>query len=176
MKKFLSRLNSKYLNLFFKTVKLKRSTIIDYRCEIEQKNNISIGKKSIFYKHVTIYKNKEGRVKIGDFSHIAPYGYLLVDNQKIVIGDNVVIAKNCSFFCISNSIPLYSSILFKDSYEKGDIVLGSNIFIGTNCVVLPKTVIEDNVVIAPNSTVKGCLEAGYLYGGNPVKKIKKVLE
>jgi galactoside O-acetyltransferase len=77
-------------------------------------------------------------------------------------------------FCGSNSIPKTKEILFKDSYTHGDIVLGNNIFIGAQCIILPNTAIEDNVVIASNSTVKGRLESGYLYGGNPAKRIKEI--
>lgn len=174
--KLLNKIYAKYLSFFYVSFSVDKNVIIDYRCEVYQKNNISIGKKSILYKYVTIYKDKQGQFSIGDGSHIAPYGYFLVADQKVIIGNNVAIAKNCAFFCSTNSIPENQSILFKDSYERGDITLGNNIFMGANCVVLPGTVIEDNVVIATNSTVKGYLEEGYLYGGNPVKKIKKVFE
>ncbi len=176
VKKILNILNLKYLTLFYKTIKLEKGAIIDYRCEIDSKTNISVGKKSILYKHVTIYKKREGELTIGEKSHVAPYGYFLLASKRISIGDNVAIAKNCSFFCSTNSIPLEDSTLFKDSYQEGDIDIGNNVFMGANCVVLPDTVIEDDVVIGANSIIKGHLEKGYLYGGNPVKKIKKVFE
>lgn len=174
LKKLFNKLYRVYLNTFFTTVQLKKGASIDYRCEIEQKNNISIGRQSIIYKHVTIYKNREATLSIGEASHIAPYGYLLLANKHLSIGNNVAIAKNCSFFCSSNTIPIENSKLYKDSYQEGDIEIGNNVFVGANCVVLPDTIIEDDVVIGANSTVKGRLEKGYLYGGNPVKKIKKV--
>lgn len=173
MKKIFNQLNRYYLTLFYKTIKLGKSSTIDYRCEIKNKINIVIGQKSILYKHVTIYKKDDSFFKMGRESHIAPYGYFLMDNYNITLGNAVVIAKSCSFFCVSNAIPV-DNALFKDTYIKGDIVVGHNVFIGTNCVVLPNTTIEDNVVVASNSTVKGQLEAGWLYGGNPVQKIKKV--
>ena len=172
----MNRLNSSYLTLLYKTIKLGQGATVDFRCEVEEKNNIFIGNKSILYKHVTIYKKNKGRLVIGVASHVAPYGYFLLTNKRISIGDNVAIAKNCSFFCSTNSIPEQKTILFKDSYEEGDIEIGSNVFIGANCVILPNTIIGSNVVIGANSTVKGNLDEGYLYGGNPVKKIKKVFE
>lgn len=177
IKKILNRIFRIYLKFFYKNdIDLSKNAVIDFRCEIEKKTNIAIGEKSIFYKHTTIYKREEGILTIGKHSHIAPYGYFLIDKYRVSIGDNVAIAKNCSFFCSSNSIPLESTMLFKDSYQTGNITVGDNIFIGTNCVVLPNTIIEDNVVIGANSTVKGLLKRGYLYGGNPAKAIRKIFD
>ncbi|CAA6805000.1 MAG: Unknown protein [uncultured Sulfurovum sp.] len=173
LKKIFNKFYRYYLNLFYKTIKLDKSSTIDYRSEIESKSNIIIGKKSILYKSITIYKKNESLFKMGSESHVAPYGYFLMDKYNITLGNRVVIAKNCSFFCVSNAIPIDNS-LFKDTYVQGDIVVGNNVFIGTNCVVLPNTIIQDNVVVASNSTIKGELESGWLYGGNPVQKIKKV--
>ena len=175
IKKILNKIYTRYLNLY-KTISIDKNSWIDYRSEIESKNNIKMGKNSILYKYITIYKRKEGQFIIGNNSHVAPYGYFLIDKYNITIGDNVAIAKNCSFFCSTNSIPLEQTTLFVNSYQVGDIVMGDNIFIGTNSVILPNTIIENSVVIASNSTVKGLLKSGYLYGGNPVRKIKKVYD
>jgi len=176
VKKILNIAYIYYLKIFYKTISLDKTAIVDFRCEIEQKSNIAIGKRSKLYKNITIYKQKKGVFKIGDFSHIAPYGYLLIENQSLTIGDNVSMGPFCSIFCSSNAISCEKNTLFKDSYVKGDVRIGNNIFIGAQCVVLPNTIIEDNVVVAANSTVKGRLEAGCLYGGNPARKIRMLNE
>jgi len=173
-KKLLHKIYTLYLNIFFSSIDIKKFSAVDFRCEIEQKNNISIGHNSILYKYVTLYKNFAGSFKLGNNSHIAPYGYFLLSDKTLSMGDNVVIAKNCAFFCSTNSIPSENKVLYKESYEEGDIEIGNNVFMGANCVVLPHTIIEDDVVIAANSTIKGHLEKGYLYGGNPAKKIKRI--
>ncbi len=176
VKKILNILNYTYLTLFYKTIKLEKGVVLDYRCEIEQKNNITMGRKSILYKNITIYKHEEGYLSIGDFSHIAPYGYFLMEKQNLTIGDNVAIGPFCSIFCSTNAIPEDKKVLFKDSYIKGDIEIGNNVLIGTHCVILPHTVIDDNVVVAANSTVKGRLKSGFLYGGNPATMIKVLVD
>jgi acetyltransferase-like isoleucine patch superfamily enzyme len=160
--------------MLYRGIILGKGVVIDYRCEIEKKINISISSDSILYKNITIYKKKESLLIIGKDSHIAPYGYFLMDKYDIKIGDNVAMGKNCSLFCVTNSIPDNSTILYKDSYDKGNISIGNNVFIGTNVVILPNSVIGDNVVIGANSMVKGNLENDYLYAGNPVEKIRRV--
>jgi acetyltransferase-like isoleucine patch superfamily enzyme len=176
IKRILSRGYRAYLAFFYKSISLAKGAKIDYRCEIDKKSNITIGEKSILYKHITIYKSQISRLTIGSHSHIAPYGYFLMGKENISIGENVAIAKNCSFFSVTNSIPTKEGVLFKDSYEYGEIVIGDNVFIGANSVILPNTRIEEGVVIGANSTVKGELEAGYLYGGNPARKIRRVFD
>jgi len=172
LRKVYNKIYKWYLDSFNRSIFLGEESQIDYRCEIEQKNNITIGKKSILYKNITIYKQREGTFLLGDFSHIAPYGYFLIQKQNLTIGSNVAMGPYCSIFCSTNSIPEDRNILFKDSYVKGDVKIGNNVLIGAHCVILPNTVIEDNIVVAANSTIKGQLESGFLYGGNPVRKIK----
>ncbi|MBT7899801.1 MAG: acyltransferase [Candidatus Marinimicrobia bacterium] len=52
------------------------------------------------------------------------------------------------------------------------IQIGSNVFIGMDCIIMPGTVIEDNVVIGAGSIVKGYFKSNYVYAGVPAKKIK----
>ncbi|WP_327018708.1 acyltransferase [Croceibacter atlanticus] len=54
------------------------------------------------------------------------------------------------------------------------ITLGNNIFIGSDCTILPGVNIGDNVIVGANSLVNKSLESGYVYAGVPVKKIKSI--
>jgi|SaaInl8_135m_RNA_FD_contig_51_1435805_length_3175_multi_11_in_0_out_0_2 L-malate glycosyltransferase len=56
------------------------------------------------------------------------------------------------------------------------IKIGSNVFIGTGSIILPNTIIEDNVIVGAGSIVKGTLENGYIYAGVIAKKIKTIEE
>jgi acetyltransferase-like isoleucine patch superfamily enzyme len=53
------------------------------------------------------------------------------------------------------------------------IVIGNNVWIGRNCLIMPGTVIEDGVVIGANSLVKGTLKKDTIYAGNPVQEIRQ---
>ena len=54
------------------------------------------------------------------------------------------------------------------------VIIGSNVFIGMDCIIMPGTVIGDNVVIGTGSIVKGKLESNSVYAGVPAKKIKSL--
>jgi acetyltransferase-like isoleucine patch superfamily enzyme len=118
---------------------------------------------------------KKGKFSMQDHSHVAPYGYFLIENNTLSIGNDVAIGPFCSFFCSSNSHSPKKP-LFRENYEQGDIHIGNNVFIGAQSVILPDTQIGDDVIIAANSVVKGKLESGFVYGGAPCKPIQKLSE
>ena len=133
--------------------------------------NVSIGDASILYKNCSIYPNSQGSFTMGVKSHIAPFGYLLIDKNKVVIGNNVAVGPFCTMICHSNHTEGESQ-LFSENYFDADIIIGDNVFIGAQCTILPGAVIEDNVVVASNSVVKGKLDSNAVYGGSPAKKLK----
>ncbi len=158
--------------LIARGIRIGKYSQIYHNVEITNAKAVNIGENSIIYKACTIYLSPGGYFSMGNHSHIAPYGYLLIQDQLLSIGHNVAIGPFCSFFCVSNGIQ--SAFLFKDQYIKGNIQIGNNVFIGAHCVLLPGTTISDHVVVAANSVVKGNLESGFLYAGSPAKPVKKL--
>jgi len=153
-------------------VNIAKNSLIHFSSDIRYRRNVSLGRKSVLYKNLSIYVGKKGKFSMGNNSHVAPYGYFLIEDQSLIIGNDVAIGPFCSFFCSSNT---YSpdKPLFRENYNKADIKIGNNVFIGAQSVILPGTIIEDNVIVAAHSTVKGTLESGWLHGGSPSKPIKK---
>jgi len=117
--------------------------------------------------------DSNGSFSIGSLSHVAPFGYFLIADRSIHIGNNVAIGPFCAFYCKSNSYKDQNK-KFTEQYSAADISIGNNVFIGSHCVVLPGSVVPDNVVIAASSVVKGILESGYIYSGNPAVKVKSI--
>ena len=145
----------------------------DRSVDVQNAQNATIGKASILYKNISLYIGAKGSFQIGAHSHIAPFGYLLIDKNNITMGDHVAIGPFCTFVCHSNHFE-GDNEMFSKNYLDGDITIGNNVFMGAQCTVLPGTIIENNVVVASNSVVKGILEANSVYGGSPAKKIKSL--
>lgn len=170
---------TKILNrLFTLTLKVRgaqigHNTVVSYTTEMPRCTNVRLGTKSTIYKGASIYLGRQGVFVMGDRSHLAPYAYLLIENNGLYLGDHVAVGPYCGFFCHSNAFS-DPGTPFCDSYLDGDIVLGSNIFIGAQCIILPGTRIADNVIIGANSVVKGTLSSGCIYAGNPAKKVKEL--
>jgi acetyltransferase-like isoleucine patch superfamily enzyme len=158
-----------------KGANLDASSQVYFSVEIQTAKGIVLGKESIIYKECTIYNSLSGKFEMGSFSHVAPYGYFLIGENSVKIGNDVAIGPFCSFFCMSNN-PKGESRLYRENYLFNDIVIGNNVFIGSHSIFLPGTKIRNNVVVGANSVVSGVLEEGWIYAGSPAVKVRKVTE
>ncbi|UXH77652.1 acyltransferase [Roseateles amylovorans] len=132
----------------------------------------ALGEASILYRHVQMLATGSGRFTIGARSHIAPGGYLLIAEQQLAIGNDVAIGPGLMLFCESNAPTAHG--LFREQYERGDVRIGSNVFIGARVTVLPGSVIEDDVVVAAHALVRGHLASGWVYGGVPARPLHRI--
>lgn len=84
----------------------------------------------------------------------------------IKIGDDVTLAPRVHILAHD------ASTVHHLGYAKiGRVTIGNRVFIGASTIVLPNVCIGDDVIIGANSTVTRDLESGYVYVGNPAKKI-----
>lgn len=102
------------------------------------------------------------------------YNCTILDNGKVRIGDNCMLAPNVSIYTAGHA-------LYPDSrnlgYEYGiDVTIGNNVWIGGNTVILPGINIGDNVVIGAGSVVTKDIPAWSFAAGNPCKVIRKITE
>jgi len=58
----------------------------------------------------------------------------------------------------------------------GKIDIGNNVFIGMDAIILRNVTIGDDVIIGANAVVTGNCESGWVYAGNPARKILTVAE
>lgn len=56
---------------------------------------------------------------------------------------------------------------------KGDTVVGNDVWLGRECVVMPGVTIGDGAIVAAYSVVAGDVEPYAVVGGNPARLIKK---
>lgn len=100
----------------------------------------------------------------------------------IEIGDNVTITSGVRLLTHDGS-----AWLFKDEsgrrYLYRKVIIGNDVFIGSNAIIMPGVTIEDKVIVAAGSVVTKSVPSGCIVGGNPAKIIgsydsyeKRVLE
>ncbi len=88
----------------------------------------------------------------------------------IEIGDHVAIAAGTDFITHDGAVWCFREEI-KNADVFGMIKIGSNVFIGNNCTILPNTIIGDNCIVGAGSTVRGQFPENSVIVGNPAKVV-----
>lgn len=137
---------------------------------IELGNNITLRSDSFDYFggmpfNTTLLVDREGgRISIGDDCRIN--GAYIHAKKSIIIGKNCVIAAGTNIFDSNGHQLLSANRTIGEDVPK-EVVIGDNVWLCINSVVLKGTTIGDNCVVAANSVVKGDFPNNSLIQGNP---------
>ena len=150
------------------------------------------GLESVTYIKPTI-KNKN--IIVGEFSYYAGQDFeSQVTHHYDFIGDRLIIGKFCQIgagvefvmnganhaMCGVSTFPFY---IFKGFSQdapsldklpiKGDTVIGNDVWIGQNSLILPGAKIGDGVIIGASSVVGGEIPPYSIVAGNPARLVRK---
>lgn len=106
------------------------------------------------------------KVSIGDYSWIGDH-VELYSLGEIKIGANVVVSQQ-SYLCAGTHN--YNSITF-DIYAPS-ITIEDEAWIATDVFIAPGVTVGKGAVVGARSSVLKSIEGGWVYAGNPLKKIK----
>lgn len=134
--------------------------------------------KSIYYKIISPNKFAKLRgVKMGKNCLLLTKSFGS-EPYLITLGDNVATSGNVHFITHDGSMSvlrnLYPNLVHSDFIKP--INIGNNVFIGLNTIILPGSIIEDNVIIGAGSIVKGKISKDSVYAGIPAKYICNIAE
>ena len=85
-------------------------------------------------------------------------GNVINCQNSITLGDNVILSTNVQIYDHDHDYACDGGVA-AGKYITGPVEIGSNVWIGANCVILRGTKIGDNCVIGANSVVKGEIPA-----------------
>jgi len=120
------------------------------------------------------YLQKKG-IRVGKDTFISPKAYIDTHyGSTITIGSNCYITRNV---IVLNHTDTYrggpKGIWISKGGERvlKDVVIGDNVFIGVNSVIMPGVTIGDNSVIGALSFVNKSIPPNTVWAGNPAKQI-----
>jgi galactoside O-acetyltransferase len=131
---------------------------------------IKHGKLFSFIPPVYIHVNNGGKLSFG-YNLSLNHNVTLdaSDFGEIIIGNNVSIGMN-TVLRASN----HNYIRMK-GHVSGKIVIGDNVWIAANCVILPDVAIQSGSVIGAGSIVTKDIPENVVAVGNPCKPIKEIV-
>lgn len=110
-------------------------------------------------------------IEIGE-NFYANHHLTILDGNKVIFGDDILIAPNCSFYTAGH--PLEPELRKAGLEYAKPIRIGNRVWIGGNTVVLPGVTIGDDSVIGAGSVVTKDIPAGVVAVGNPCKVVRKI--
>lgn len=112
-------------------------------------------------------------ISIGN-NFYANYDCIILDVNKVVIGDNVFFAPRVSVFTAGH--PIDAEIRNMQLEYGKPVFIGNDVWVGGNTVINPGVTIGDNVVIGSGSVVTKDIPSGVVAAGNPCRVIRKINE
>jgi virginiamycin A acetyltransferase len=111
-----------------------------------------------------------GDVLIGE-DVVINSGCVLYSGNGIRIGNGVAIAANCTFAPVNHAYADRSRTIRSQGFKpsKGGIVIGDDVWIGANCVLLDGALLGEGCVVGAGSVVSGELDAYGIYAGHPLQ-------
>ncbi len=126
------------------------------------------------YQRTIIVARGSGKIIIGKNTGIS--GATIYARKSISIGDNTLIGANTKIF--DNDFHPADPVerLADDGTQIAAkaVVIGTNVFIGCNCIILKGTEIGDNSVVGAGSVVGGQFPANVIIAGNPAGIVRQL--
>ena len=112
-------------------------------------------------------------IRVGD-DFLANYNVTILDRAAVTFGDSVLIAPGTVITTVNHSL---------DPKKRREnictalpITIGSNVWIGANCTILPGVTVGDDAVIAAGAVVREDVPPRSIVGGVPARVLKTVEE
>lgn len=122
------------------------------------------------YSHIEA-RSEEASIEIGAQVYLNNNACLISDGAGIRIGDRCLIGHNFTAFD-SDFHEMDPARRREGTPAMAPVVIGENVFIGSNVTVLKGVTIGDNCVIAANSVVVSSVPDNQIAGGNPCRVLK----
>lgn len=100
-------------------------------------------------------------------------GCVLYSGNGIKVGNNVLIASNCTLAPVNHSYRDRSCLILEQGFavSRGGILIEDDVWIGANCVLLDGAILRRGCVVGAGSLVRGELPEYSICVGTPAKKV-----
>lgn len=94
------------------------------------------------------------------------------DEAKIIFGDNVLVGPGVKMMATNHGTKLEEGPMVFQERMQADIIIGNDVWIGSNAVILKGVTIGDGAIIAAGAVVTKSVDPYAVVGGCPAKFIK----
>lgn len=127
--------------------------------------------KGSFHIEAPFYCDYGYNIEVGE-NFFANFGCVILDVNKVTIGDNVLLGPYVQIYTAAHPIEPIERLSGKE-YGK-PVIIGNNVWIGGGAIICPGVKIGNNVTIGAGSVVTKSLPDNIVAVGNPCRIIKRV--
>lgn len=138
-------------------------------------NRLAIGANSEIYDHVVIrFVGGSGDILMGKFCYLNP-GCVLYSGNGIKFGDYVLLAPGVKVVPTNHAFASREIPIRHQGFmpSKGGVVVGDDVWVGANAVLLDGAHVGRGAIIAAGAVVSGPVPAYEIWGGVPARKIRE---
>lgn len=128
-----------------------------------------IGRRVVYYPGIWIFTGQN--LTVGDDVDFA-HGVLVTTGGGVQIGNRTLIGYGARILTSNHRMPPVPERIFDAGHDIAPVVIGSDVWIGSNAIVLPGVTIGEGAVIAAGSVVTKDVSAWTIVGGVPAKLIR----
>lgn len=115
----------------------------------------------------------DGEIEIGD--HSGASAVVISSRSKVTIGQHVKIGGNVRIF--DHDYHSLDSTIRRTTEDKANVkivpvVIGNDVFIGTNAMILKGVTVGDRAIVAAGAVVTKDIPADEIWGGNPACRLR----
>ena len=93
-------------------------------------------------------------------------------HSKIIFGDNVLVGPSVKMFCGNHGMKLCDIPMVYQERQEKNIIIGNDVWIGANSILVSGVKINDGAIVAAGSVVTKEVPAYAIVAGIPAKVIK----
>jgi acetyltransferase-like isoleucine patch superfamily enzyme len=135
---------------------------------------LQIGEHTLFEPGCWLTLGEGARLEIGAGSFLN-LGCMVAVQHRVTIGDHTMLANHCF---VSDADHRFDDpelpVPWQGFSSKGPTSIGSNCWIGANCVVTSGVTVGDRCVVGANSVVTRDLPSGVVAVGAPARVVKEI--
>lgn len=130
----------------------------------------SLGRQSVIESYCCI-NNAVGDVVIGDYTRIGIHNTII---GPVTIGSHVNLAQGITVTALNHNYKETGKRIDQQGVSTNPVVIGDDVWIGANAVILPGVTISTHSVVAAGAVVTKDVPPHSLVAGVPAKIIKKI--
>lgn len=146
--------------------------LVHPKAAVQLSDRITFGRKTTVHPYTRIILGG-GSVAMGSFCNLQSFSTIAAGDSRVEIGNDVRIGPNCNLLGEDHEYRDRSTPVHRQGRLAKGLVIGDDVWIGANCVILPGVRLGRGAIIGAGSVVTKSVPDFTVAVGNPARPVKE---